>query len=95
MPVEDLKRTVRAFVLLKVELGKEQKVMEDLLKLAEVKEVHEIPGQYDVLVVLDFKRDMLAPSTQKIADFVSGTIGKIHGVHDSDTMMPTRSRVKV
>ncbi len=70
MAIKEMTRTARAFVFLEVQLGKEQKVMEELLKFPEVKEVHEITGENDIIAVLETERDILVPTTQKIADFV-------------------------
>jgi len=95
MSVKEMTRTARAFVFLEVQLGKEQKVMEELLKFPEVKEVHEITGEDDIIAVLDTPRDILVPTTQKIADFVSEKIGKIHGIKDTETIIPTKSKIKV
>ena len=95
MPVEELKKTARAFVLLEVALGKEQKVMEELLEFSEVKEVHEITGEKDVLAVIEIERDIVVPGAQKIADFVTDKIGKIHGIRETQTIIPTMSKIKI
>ena len=95
MPVEELKKTARAFVFLEVALGKEQKVMEELLEFSEVKEVHEITGEKDVLAVVEIERDIVVPGAQKIADFVTDKIGKIHGIRETQTIIPTMSKIKM
>ena len=45
-------RYQKAFVLLKVEPGHEEEVVDDLLKLGEVREVHVVPGEWDILAVI-------------------------------------------
>ena len=94
MSVKEMKRMARAFVFLKVDLTRVQKVMDDLLKYPEVKEVHETTGEKDIFVVLEVQRDILVPSAQKIADFVSEKIGRIHGIKDTETIIPTKSKIK-
>jgi len=66
MRIEEMKRTARAFVLIEVELGKEDEVMEKLLKFNEVTEVHEITDKKDLLAVLKIERDLVVPSTHMI-----------------------------
>jgi len=92
-PKETL-RKARAFVLLTVDLGKEKEVMEKLLKFDEVKEAHIITGEKDLIVVLETESEIILPSWKKISDFVINKIGKIDGVKDTETIIPTRSKIK-
>ena len=46
----------KAFVLLKVSPGHEKKVVEDLLRIDEVKEAHIVPGEWDIIAVLSSQR---------------------------------------
>lgn len=94
MSIEEMKRNERSFVLINVEAGKEERVMNELLRFNEVKEVHEITGEKDILVVLETKRDMVAPGSERIANFVTHKIARIHGVTETDTIIPTASKIK-
>src|SRR5438552_3052942 len=53
-PNGEMKRHVRAFIYVAAVLGKESKVADALFKLAEVKEVHVIPGRHDIMAVVGF-----------------------------------------
>jgi len=94
MSAREMKRKARAFVLLSVELGKEEEVMEKLLKIGEVKEVHIITGENDLIVVLETERELVVPSSKKITDLISRRIASINGVQDTETMIPTLSKTK-
>jgi len=93
MSTEELKTKVCGFIFLKVDLGKEKEIIGRLFRFPEVKEVHEITGLNDLLVVVEFEHDVLAilnPS-QRIADFVTEKIRKIHYIKDTETIIPTRT----
>ena len=94
MSAREMKRKARAFVLLSVELGKEEEVMEKLLKIGEVKEVHIITGEKDLIVVLETERELVVPSSKKITDLISRRIASINGVQDTETIIPTISKTK-
>jgi len=94
MSAREMKRKARAFVLLSVELGKEEEVMEKLLKIGEVKEVHIITGEKDLIVVLETERELVVPSSKKITDLISRRIASINGVQDTETIIPTLSKTK-
>ena len=94
MSAEEMKRKVRAFVLVETEPGKEKEVMEKLLKYDEVKEVHIYSGEMDLFVVLETERDMLVPSSKKVADLVIDKIQSIKAIQDTETIIPTYSKTK-
>ena len=87
----------RAFVFVDVSPGKDRRVMEKLLKYDEVVEAHLIPGQYDVLVVLEFElygRQVFVSAQEAISKFVIEKIRKLRGVLDTNTIYPTLSVTK-
>ena len=94
MSAREMKRKARAFVLLSVALGKEEEVLEKLLKIGEVKEVHIITGEKDLIVVLETERELVVPSSKKITDLISRRIASINGVQDTETIIPTHSKTK-
>jgi DNA-binding Lrp family transcriptional regulator len=94
MKVKEMSRKARAFVLLAVDLGKEEKVMEKLLKFDEVKEAHVIPGEKDLMIVLETEREIIVPNSTRISDFVTNKIARIPGVLDTETILPTKSKIK-
>jgi DNA-binding Lrp family transcriptional regulator len=87
----DLK-SVRAFSYLKVRGGDLDKIKRLLETLREVKELHFLTGDWDILVVLDFE-----PSTankRRVLDFVTERIRGIPEVIDTSTIIPEYSLTK-
>lgn len=87
-------RFQKAFVLVKVEPGHEKQVMDDLLKLSDVKEVHIVPGEWDLLAVLETEREAVVPSDQKVYSVVMEGIEKIKHIQDTNTMVSQFSKSK-
>ena len=83
-----MKRHVRAFIFVAAVLGKESKVADALFKLAEVKEVHVIPGRHDILVVVEVSRQLLEPDAQSIYWLINDRIKTIPDVTDTETLIP-------
>jgi DNA-binding Lrp family transcriptional regulator len=87
----DLK-SVRAFSYLKVRGGDLDKIRRLLETLTEVKELHFLTGDWDILVVLDFP-----PATankRRVLDFVTEKIRGIPEVIDTSTIIPEYSLTK-
>jgi DNA-binding Lrp family transcriptional regulator len=102
MSAEEMKRKARTFVLIKAEPRKEKEIMEKLLKLDEVKEVHVIAGEMDLIAVLETRIEPVVgvletvriPSSKKVVEFIMNKILSIKGVQDTETMMPVFSKTK-
>ena len=86
-----MKRYVRAFIYLSTKLGKEKDVAEDLWKIPEVKEVHIIPGKYDILAVAEVERKFLEPDSHGIYWFLLERIQNITNIQDTSTVIPVLS----
>jgi len=97
MSVQEMKGRHKAFVFVNVTPGKDRKVLEKLLKYDEVIEVHLIPGQYDLLAVLEFElygREIYASAQETISKFVIEKIRKLRDVQDTNTVFPSFSATK-
>lgn len=97
MSTQVMKGKHRAFVFVDVAPGKDRKVLERLLKYDEVIEAHLIPGQYDVLAVLEFElygREIFASAQEMISKFVIEKIRKLRNVEDTNTIYPSFSVTK-
>jgi len=92
--IRKMTRNARAFVFLETALGKEEDIMKHLLPFEEVKEVHIIAGEKDVLVVLEVKSEILAQNSQIVADFVRKNIARLSHVKDTETIIPHQSKTK-
>jgi DNA-binding Lrp family transcriptional regulator len=80
-------RYQKAFVLIKVDPGHEEEVVDDLLRLDEVKEVHIVPGEWDLLAVVEQEKSVVVPSDERVYKLVMGRIGKIKHIRDTNTMV--------
>lgn len=96
MPTEELKRKVHAYIFLEIDLGKENDVTYQLFKFPEVKEVHEITGEKDLMVVLEVEHDILAAlsPTRRIADFVRDKVSLINHIKNTETIIPVRTIIR-
>ncbi|MCL5069056.1 MAG: Lrp/AsnC ligand binding domain-containing protein [Thaumarchaeota archaeon] len=90
-----MKQYTRAFILIQCEPMKEKEVMENLLKMDEVLEVHMITGEYDVLAVVQVKRVFLEADYNNV--FMSA-IAKVEGVAhvvDTNTVIGIASKTRI
>jgi DNA-binding Lrp family transcriptional regulator len=87
----DLK-SVRAFSYLKVRGGDLDKIKRLLETLREVKELHFLTGDWDILVVLNFPPT--AANKRQVLDFVTDRIRGIPEVLDTSTIIPEYSLTK-
>jgi DNA-binding Lrp family transcriptional regulator len=87
----DLK-SVRAFSYLKVRGGDLDKIKRLLETLVEVKELHFLTGDWDILVVLDF--EPTTANKRRVLDFVTDKIRGIPEVIDTSTIIPEYSLTK-
>ncbi len=87
MPTE-LKST-RAFTYLKVKGGDLDRIRTLLETLPEVKEMHFLTGDWDILVVLDFPG--ASSNKRQVLDFVTDRIRGIPEVLDTSTVLPEYS----
>ncbi|MFT5702305.1 MAG: hypothetical protein ACI8ZB_005222 [Desulforhopalus sp.] len=90
----EMKREITVFVLLNIEGKYEQQIIDKLLALNEVQEVHAIHGSIDILTKIILMRDLLSSDAELISQFIQSTIRQWKGVVSSQTLIPGISRVK-
>ncbi len=84
----------KAFILLKVAPGHEKKVVDDLLKIPEVKEAHIVPGEWDIIAVVSSQREIVVPSDERVYRLVMDKVTKIKHIQDTITMVSQFSKSK-
>lgn len=87
-------RPQKAFVLIKTDPGKEREVSDRLFKLPEVKEVHLITGEWDILAVLETEREIVLPTDEKVLELVMDKVTTVPYLRDTNTIIPSFSRYK-
>ncbi|MEJ2096002.1 MAG: ParB N-terminal domain-containing protein [Deltaproteobacteria bacterium] len=90
----DMQRGITAFVLINVKAKSEFKVIDKLFVHSEVKELHSVHGDVDILAKIDLKRDLLSSDAEIIGQFVYEKIRGVTGVTSTQTLIPGFSKVK-
>jgi len=80
--------------LIKVAPGHEQEVVDDLMKVPDIREVHIVPGDWDIIAVVSSQREIVVPSDEKVYKLVLDKISKIKHVQDTNTMVSQFSKSK-
>ncbi len=91
--LRDMRGYKRAFVLINVNAGTEQKVAEKLLALEGVKEIHIIPGNCDIAAVLEVKGGFVKHVDEQIGEVVD-KIRRLPEITHTETIIPLTSWVK-
>jgi DNA-binding Lrp family transcriptional regulator len=84
----------KAFVLIKVVPGHEEEVVDNLMKVPDIKEAHIVPGDWDIIAVISSQKEIVVPSDEKVYKLVLDKISKIKHVQDTNTMVSQFSKSK-
>jgi len=79
---------MEAVVFLNVDIGAEDKIMEQLAAIPEVKAVYFVYGPYDLVVKIE------APDIEKIRAVVREKVRKIDGIRSTTTLIVAKSYAK-
>ncbi len=90
----EMHRGITAFVLLNVKAKNEDRILDKIFALDEVREVHSVNGDIDILIKIELTRDFLTSDAEIISQFVSENIRKIQGVTSTRTVIPGVSLIK-
>jgi DNA-binding Lrp family transcriptional regulator len=90
----EMHRGITAFVLMNVKAKSEYRVMDKLFSLEEVKEIHGVHGEVDILVKVILTRDILSSDAEIIGEFVHNKIRSLQGIISTQTLIPGVSKVK-
>ena len=93
-PTQSGHPTVKAFVFIQTEAGKENELINKLLQVQDVIGVHLLFGKADILAELDSEKSLVHPPPQHVANIVQSKISKLGGVRDTDTYVPLESIIK-
>jgi Lrp/AsnC family leucine-responsive transcriptional regulator len=84
----------KAFILVRADTGHTREVADRLFKLDDVKEVHIIAGEWDLLIVIEAEREIVSPTDERVLDVVMDKITKVSHVRRTNTIIPSFSKFK-
>ena len=90
----EMHRGITAFILMNVQAKKETRVVERLFELEEVREIHSVHGDVDLLVKVQLTRDLLSSDAEMISQFVHEKVRQLSGVERTKTLIPGFSKSK-
>lgn len=90
----EMLREITAFVLMNVSGKREDRIIEKLYALKEVREVYSVHGDVDVLVKIVLTRDLISSDAETIGQFVHNQVRQIPGVLSTQTLIPSLSKIK-
>jgi DNA-binding Lrp family transcriptional regulator/uncharacterized ParB-like nuclease family protein len=90
----EMERKITVFVLMKVAARKELRIIEKLYSLKEIREIHSVHGNVDIIIKIILKRNLLSSDSEVISDFVHNNVRSISGVLSTQTLIPGISRTK-
>ncbi|MEM0218038.1 MAG: Lrp/AsnC ligand binding domain-containing protein [Desulfurococcaceae archaeon] len=77
-----------AIILIQTEIGAESKVLDELMKIPEVKEAYIVYGTYDIVVKIE------SDTLEKIREIVTNRIRKLPDIRTTVTMIVVEGRIK-
>ncbi len=90
-----MKEFTRAFILCQVEPMREKDVVEEMIKIEEVVEAHMITGDYDVLAVVQVRRQFLQSDYDNVFNSAIARIEGIKYILDTNTIVGIASKTKI
>ena len=91
----EMKQGINVIILMNVQASKEIKLMDKLFDLEEVKEVHSVHGDVDLVIKVVLTRDLLSSDAEVISQFVHEKVRQLPGVVSTKTLIPGISKIKM
>ena len=86
-------RMVKAFELIRARTGREDALMQRLMKLPHVRETHLLAGSWDVMATLAFEEEPVDPR-ERMLHVVTDKIRRMSLVRDTNTIVPAMSKMR-
>jgi DNA-binding Lrp family transcriptional regulator len=78
---------MKAYILIKAEVGQEDNVLQDVLKLSVTEEAHKVFGAYDIVAEVR-GRDM-----ETLVEIITSKLRKIKGIQDTESILVIDSEI--
>jgi DNA-binding Lrp family transcriptional regulator len=73
---------------------REYRIIDKLYELEEVREIHSVHGEFDIIAKIVLTRDLLASDAETIGQFVHNQVRQVPGVVSTQTLIPGISKIK-
>ena len=90
----EMQREITVFILMNISGKKGNRIIEKLYALEEVREVHSVHGNVDILAKIVLTRDLISSDAEAIWNFVNNKVGQIAGIISTQTLIPGFSKIK-
>ncbi len=90
----EMKQNIIFFVLLNVDGRMEQKIIDRLMELEPVRELHSVHGAIDIIIKVVLVRELMSSDAELISRFTHGSIRRLKGVMSTQTLIPGLSLIK-
>lgn len=90
----EMQREITVFVLMNVDGKRESRIIEKLFAFEEVREIHSVHGNIDIVAKIVLTRDLLTSDAETISYFVNKHIRQLPGVMSTQTLIPGISKIK-
>jgi DNA-binding Lrp family transcriptional regulator len=90
----EMQREIIVFILMNISGKKGSRIIEKLYALEEVREVHSVHGNVDILAKIVLTRDLISSDAETIWNFVNNKVGQITGIVSTQTLIPGFSKIK-
>jgi DNA-binding Lrp family transcriptional regulator/uncharacterized ParB-like nuclease family protein len=93
-PFPEMKQVTTAFIMISVKPELEKEIVEKLYAYDEVKELHYVPVDFDVIAKIVLERDLLSSESEVVRQFVQEKVRRIPGVTWTQTIITLASKIK-
>ena len=93
-PFPEMKQVTTAFIMISVKPELEKEIVDKLYAYEEVKELHYVPVDFDVIAKIVLERDLLSSESEVVRQFVQGKVRRIPGVTWTQTIIALSSKIK-
>lgn len=90
----EMQREITVFILMNISGKKGNRIIEKLYAVEEVREVHSVHGNVDILAKIVLTRDLISSDAETIWNFVNNKVGQITGIVSTQTLIPGFSKIK-
>jgi len=85
----DMVKEIIAFVLVNIDTKRDHHIVDKLFSLKEIKDVHLVHGNVDIIAKIVLRRDLLSSDAVTIGEFIHNHVRRIPGIVSTQTLIPS------